>query len=325
MENSNKKDSVYSKELPSYSLRAFFLSIPVFIIIFIGFLYYLSYNQIDRTSFNALLISASFILTIGVFLSSIFAAIIVGVYTRPIRDVLSSLINFQKGHYSVERELEKNEILSIEFGALAAAVRETEENLAKQAIFSAMNTDIAIAVSASDSVKDMFKRCSWILSKYLGSVSTCFCMNRAEKSKRPGGASDIIYSDKDDFYQAILMQKFDLCSIALKNAFYITNDVMNDKHVIDTHWARREKIASYAAYPISYKNKLTGTMVVFFRIPCDKDTVEAINSSANLIAAGIKDKLDKNELIKETLSLKKLNKYLENRLLEEIKKSKKPT
>lgn len=43
----------------------------------------------------------------------------------------------------------------------------------------------------------------------------------------------------------------------------VTNDVVNDKRIRNPEWAKKEKLQSFAGYPITYGNKVIGVLAMF--------------------------------------------------------------
>ena len=43
----------------------------------------------------------------------------------------------------------------------------------------------------------------------------------------------------------------------------ITNDVVNDKRIRYPEWAKREKLQSFAGYPLTHGNNVVGVLAMF--------------------------------------------------------------
>nr|MBA3454292.1 GAF domain-containing protein [Deltaproteobacteria bacterium] len=68
---------------------------------------------------------------------------------------------------------------------------------------------------------------------------------------------------------------------------YLTNDVPTDKLVGDTEWSRREKIASFAGYPLRIEDRVLGVMAMHSRKLLDHDLLNSLSTIADAIALGI--------------------------------------
>jgi hypothetical protein len=46
--------------------------------------------------------------------------------------------------------------------------------------------------------------------------------------------------------------------IAQERQAYLTNDALNDPHIIDKEWARREHMVAFAGYPLLVEDQVVG-------------------------------------------------------------------
>ncbi len=75
--------------------------------------------------------------------------------------------------------------------------------------------------------------------------------------------------------------------IAADGAPYLTNDAATDKHVGGSDWLRRERIISFAGYPLRVQNQIVGVMAMYSRRPLDHDVLNALSTSVDAMALGI--------------------------------------
>ena len=78
--------------------------------------------------------------------------------------------------------------------------------------------------------------------------------------------------------------------IAGRREPYVSNDISNDNLVDSQEWTAREKLISFAGYPLMIDDKLIGVMTVFFRQVLAEDTLDALATVANIISQGIERK-----------------------------------
>ena len=75
--------------------------------------------------------------------------------------------------------------------------------------------------------------------------------------------------------------------IAEDGAPYLTNDAATDKHVGGSDWLRRERIISFAGYPLRVQDQIVGVMAMYSRRPLDHDVLNALSTSVDAMALGI--------------------------------------
>ena len=52
-------------------------------------------------------------------------------------------------------------------------------------------------------------------------------------------------------------------TIVLTRKQTVTNNVVNDKRIRHPEWAKKEKLQSFAGYPITHGNKVSGVLAMF--------------------------------------------------------------
>src|SRR5262249_3471542 len=77
---------------------------------------------------------------------------------------------------------------------------------------------------------------------------------------------------------------------------HLTNDVLNDPRVTDKEWAQRERIVSFAGYPLIVEDRVVGVVAMFARKQLSPDIIDLLASVADLIAQGIDRKQTEGEL-----------------------------
>jgi signal transduction histidine kinase len=75
--------------------------------------------------------------------------------------------------------------------------------------------------------------------------------------------------------------------IAESGAPYLTNDVETDLAVGRSEWIARERIVSFAGYPLRIEDTIVGVMTMYSRRPIDHDMLNALSSIADSLALGI--------------------------------------
>ncbi len=68
---------------------------------------------------------------------------------------------------------------------------------------------------------------------------------------------------------------------------YLTNDVATDTSVGAQPWLHRERIISFAGYPLRVEDRVVGVMAMYSRRPLDHDMLNALSTTADTLALGV--------------------------------------
>ncbi len=71
---------------------------------------------------------------------------------------------------------------------------------------------------------------------------------------------------------------------------YATNDLLNDPHLMDPEWAKREGLTAFAGHPLMSRGKLVGVAAMVSRRPVSDLAMEALATSASGLALAIRRK-----------------------------------
>jgi PAS domain S-box-containing protein len=72
--------------------------------------------------------------------------------------------------------------------------------------------------------------------------------------------------------------------IAQEKKPHLTNNVQNDPRCNDKEWARREKMISFAGYPLLVEDRVVGVMAMFSQKPLSQSTLEGLSFIADGMA-----------------------------------------
>ncbi|HEY9714041.1 MAG TPA: ATP-binding protein, partial [Chroococcales cyanobacterium] len=100
-------------------------------------------------------------------------------------------------------------------------------------------------------------------------------------------ASAGMYTHLDGLHSRIAVGQHKIGLIAQERKPHLTNEAQNDPRVSDKDWARREKMTSFAGYPLVLEERLVGVMGMFSQKPLTESTLEALSYAAGIIAQGI--------------------------------------
>ncbi len=109
-------------------------------------------------------------------------------------------------------------------------------------------------------------------------------------------ASAGIYTHIDGGHARVPVGQFKIGEIAQERAPHITNEVQNDPRVSDKEWAREQGMVAFAGYPLMVEDRLLGVMAMFARDPLPDDTLDALQSVADVISQGIERRRAERDL-----------------------------
>jgi signal transduction histidine kinase len=91
----------------------------------------------------------------------------------------------------------------------------------------------------------------------------------------------------DSRYELIRIGRHKIGRIAKKRTAYVSTDVLSDDSFADKDWIRRERMASFAGYPLIVEDRVVGVICAFSRRPLTELTLQALSSISMAIAGGI--------------------------------------
>ncbi len=124
-------------------------------------------------------------------------------------------------------------------------------------------------------------------------------------------ASAGLYTHINGGHAAVPVGKFKIGRIAASHKPHTTNDVQRDPQVGDHEWAKREKLISFAGYPLLVDGKLVGVFAMFGRERLAEDAFAALESIADLVSQGFVRRRTELELEKRLGELARSNSELE--------------
>ena len=99
-----------------------------------------------------------------------------------------------------------------------------------------------------------------------------------------------MYTHIDGPHGRIPMGKYKIGMIAQERVAHLTNSVIGDPRVHDQEWAKRERMVSFAGYPLIVKDKLVGVLALFSRTALPNTTLDVLETVAKYVGLGIQRK-----------------------------------
>jgi PAS domain S-box-containing protein len=174
--------------------------------------------------------------------------------------------------------------------------KRSEEVQRERVRVAALGADIGVALTQSDTKREMLGRCAEALVRHLDAAFARIWTLNEDENVLELQASAGLYTHLDGGHSRVPVGKFKIGLIAEERKPHLTNSVVGDPRVGDQEWAKREKMVSFAGYPLIVDDKLIGVMAMFARHALTEVALEGMASIANGVALGIKRKRAEREL-----------------------------
>lgn len=182
-----------------------------------------------------------------------------------------------------------------------------QDNLLKQLQFSYLASEVNCILNQNESLKNTLQKCTDTITKYLDAALTRIWILNQDSQLLELKSSSGLYTHINGQHHKIKIGEFKVGKIAKSHQRLITNSVVGDAQIHDQEWAKREKLVSFAGYPMLFKNKLVGVIAAFFRYPLDLDTINNLNSIANWIALSVEKNKQEKDLHLANFALNQAN------------------
>ena len=151
----------------------------------------------------------------------------------------------------------------------------------------AFRADIETALSRQEDLKGMLHNCAGAVVRHLDAAFARIWTLGGDGCELELQASAGMYTRLDGSHSRILVGQHKIGLIAQERKPHFTNAAQSDPGVSDKEWARREKMISFAGYPLVLEDRLVGVIGMFSRKPLAESTLEALSFAAATIALGI--------------------------------------
>lgn len=155
---------------------------------------------------------------------------------------------------------------------------------------SAFREEIGIALSHQEDLKGVLHKCACAAVRHLDAAFARIWTLSGDGRELELQASAGMYTHLDGPHSRIPVGQHKIGLIAQERKPHLTNEAQSDPRISDKDWARREKMISFAGYPLVLENRLVGVMGMFSQQPLTESTLEALSFAAGTIAQGIERK-----------------------------------
>ncbi len=151
----------------------------------------------------------------------------------------------------------------------------------------AFREEIGMALSRQEDLKGVLHHCAHAIVRHLDAAFARIWTLSANGRELELQASAGMYTHLDGPHSRISVGQHKIGLIAQERKPHLTNEAQSDPRVTDRDWARREKMISFAGYPLVLEDRLVGVMGMFSQRPLTESTLEALSFAAGIIAQGI--------------------------------------
>jgi PAS domain S-box-containing protein len=187
-------------------------------------------------------------------------------------------------------------------------LQDRQARLARHAV---LHAEVNAAVCESEkSLRDMLQICTAAVVRHLEAAFARIWLLNEEQKVLELEASAGLYTHLDGKHARIPLGSFKIGLIAAEQKSHLTNTVQTDERVSDKDWAQREKMISFAGYPLLVEGRTIGVIAMFARQPLELDIIEALESVAPIIAQGVERKRTQDTLRETQAELAHLNRVM---------------
>jgi PAS domain S-box-containing protein len=184
-------------------------------------------------------------------------------------------------------------------------VRQSETVRNNQARKAAIRADIGFALGANESMNTLLQKCAQSLVKHMDAAFARIWTFNAEDNVLELQASAGLYTHLDGAHGRVPIGTMKVGILAKQGLPQLNNDLINDPHLQDKEWAKREKMTAFAGYPLTVEGRLVGLMALFSRKRLPNDTIDVLGVIADAVAQGIMRKRAEEKVIEQAALLDK--------------------
>jgi signal transduction histidine kinase len=177
--------------------------------------------------------------------------------------------------------------VAYEFARYRAERRAAEQALAEQVRLEALRADVRLGAGRAQSLDDGLQACCEAMVQHVAAAFARVWVLSDDGRTLELRASAGLYTHLDGGHARVPVGNLKIGRIASSRLPHLTNNVVDDPHISDREWARRQGMVSFAGYPLIANGRLLGVVAMFGRAPLGDRTVAAVASVADAIAIHI--------------------------------------
>ena len=157
----------------------------------------------------------------------------------------------------------------------------------ERARISAFREEIGTALSHQEELRAVLHNCARAMVRHLDAAFARIWILSGNGRELELQASAGMYTHLDGPHSRIPVGQHKIGRIAQEREPHLTNEAQTDARVTDKEWARRERMISFAGYPLVLEDRLVGVMGMFSQKPLSDSTLEALSFAAGIIAQDV--------------------------------------
>lgn len=162
--------------------------------------------------------------------------------------------------------------------------------MSERARLAAFREQIGMALAHGESLRAILHNCTEAMVQHLDAAFARIWLPSSDGRELQLQASAGMYTRLDGSHSRIPVGQLKIGLIAQERKPHLTNDLPNDPRVNNKDWAVREKMVSFAGYPLVVGDRLVGVMCMFSQKPLPESTLNALSLVTDAIAQGIERK-----------------------------------
>lgn len=172
-----------------------------------------------------------------------------------------------------------------------------------------LSAEIGAALTQGEDMHAMLQGCVESIVRNLDAAFARIWTLNEQENVLELQASAGLYTHRDGGHARVPVGRFKIGQIAQERKPHLTNSVVGDPRIPEQEWAKRERLVSFAGYPLLVGGHVVGVMAMFARHPLTQTTLDALASIAHEVALGIRQQRAAEELLQ-------INETLEDRVRE---------
>ena len=187
-------------------------------------------------------------------------------------------------------------------------LKQAEELQTRRARQTALRADIhaAFSIGTEGALPTMLQRSAEAVVRHLDAAFARIWTLNERRKMLELQASAGLYTRLDGEHARVPIGKLKIGLIAQERKPHLTNDILNDSRISHPDWAKKERMVSFAGYPLLVEGRPVGVLAMFARKPLGQDTLEALGAVTDTIAQGIERKRAEEKLARLNRTLRTL-------------------
>lgn len=183
--------------------------------------------------------------------------------------------------------------------------RRTEGMRVRQTRQAALRADVGFALAVSDTLPNVLQKSAHAFVKHLEAACARVWTVNTEDDVLELQSSAGLPPLKGELHHRIPIGRHEVGRIAREKVPHTIYDLFGDPQAGDRDWMKREKLQSFAGFPLLVENRLVGVIGVYFHGPLPEDALELLGSIADSIGQGIVRKRSEDKVTEQAALLDK--------------------